>query len=90
MNYRLPTTYINKSVTPTPADASDIVTYTITYRNTSTTAHGYDYAFTDIMPAGVVYNPGSLTGSVAFSGTESDFFTGSGIIIDRLVPNSSS
>lgn len=57
VNYRLPTTTIVKSVNPTLADASDTLTYSIKVTNTSATAHGYNYALTDIMPSGINYIP---------------------------------
>jgi uncharacterized repeat protein (TIGR01451 family) len=52
---------IVKSVSPTTADAGDEVTFSIKVTNTSTTAHGYDWTLTDIMPSGLTIQPGSLT-----------------------------
>lgn len=87
--YRKPTITIVKSATGTLVDASDIVTYTIKVTNTNANAHGYDYTLTDVMPSGVDYIPGSLSWNVVFSGSETDFFSGSGIIIDALAPSAS-
>ncbi len=87
INYRLPTTTIVKSVNPTTADASDIVTYSIKVTNTSANAHWYDYTLTDIMPVWVTYIPWSLTWNIAYTWNETDFFSWSWIIIDRLLPS---
>ena len=49
-----------KSVSPGAARSGDVVTYTIVVRNEETISH--TFAITDVLPPGVTYVPGSLSG----------------------------
>ena len=53
-----PRVTIDKSVTPTTAQATDLVTFTIVVSASQTTAHNVSLA--DIFPGGITYVPGSL------------------------------
>jgi uncharacterized repeat protein (TIGR01451 family) len=53
-----PTLTIDKSVTPTTAQATDTVTFTIVVTASQTTAH--NVALSDIFPGGITYVAGSL------------------------------
>jgi len=66
---------MTKSVTPGSANAgTGPVTYTLTYTNTGN-ATATDFTITDIIPAGVTYNPGSGSGQARWSVTSSTALT---------------
>ncbi len=58
---------IDKSVTPTTAQASDTVTFTILVSASQTTAHNVDLQ--DIFPGGFTYIPGSLRNTAGVAPT---------------------
>ncbi|MEG1495103.1 MAG: hypothetical protein RR406_02205 [Bacilli bacterium] len=57
----------NKTVTPTTAKPGDILTYTITMKNTGNVAAN-NVVLTDIIPVGTTYVAGSTTASLPFTG----------------------
>ncbi len=58
-----PVIMIDKSATPTDADAGDTITYTVTVSSPAGTnmTDSHDVLFNDTVPEGVTYVPGSLT-----------------------------
>jgi len=62
-----PRVTIDKSVTPTTAQASDLVTFTILVTASQTTAH--NIALSDILRAGITYVPGSLQNTAGVAPT---------------------
>jgi uncharacterized repeat protein (TIGR01451 family)/fimbrial isopeptide formation D2 family protein len=88
VNVRKPTLTLTKVASPTTGDAWDVITFTLTTNNTSTTAHAYDLRLTDLLPSiYMTYVTGSLSlGS--FSGSEGNLFSmsggGNGLSLDVL------
>ena len=60
INIVKPVITLTKLVSPFTGDAGDVVTYTITANNTSTTAPVYDVRITDLLPSYITYVTGSI------------------------------
>ncbi len=60
VNINRTTSEVVKTASPTVANTGDIVTYTVVVQNQDAITH--TYALTDVLPTGVSYVPGSLTG----------------------------
>lgn len=55
-----PAMFLTKAATPTSGDAGDLVTFTLTINNPSAnSALAYDVVLSDVVPAGLVYEPGT-------------------------------
>ncbi|MBK7541480.1 MAG: DUF11 domain-containing protein [Candidatus Competibacteraceae bacterium] len=89
----LPQVAINKTVTPVAAAGGDVVTYTLTVRNSATgsnAATAYDYTFSDTLPADITpvagsarANPGATGATVGGLGFSGQVLSGT---IDKLDP----
>ena len=81
----IPTLNVTKDVSPTSADTSDPVTYTIEIEHTSNSnARAYDVLLKDVLPPNVSYVAWSLSWNGNFIGTEADLFSGSWILLPDL------
>ncbi len=56
---------VSKTASPGKALPGQVVTYTIVIKNSDAAAH--NYVLTDVLPAGVTYVPGSVTGPAAYN-----------------------
>ncbi len=56
---------VSKSVSAATANVGDVLTYTIVIKNPDTTPH--TYVLTDVLPSGVTYVPGSVTGPATYN-----------------------
>ena len=71
---------VTKSVTPTLVNVGDVVTYTIVLANQDTVNR--TFTLTDVLPTGMSYVPGSLTGPAAYDAGLN------ALLISTTVPNS--
>ncbi|CAG0929869.1 lactocepin [Thermoflexales bacterium] len=55
---------VSKTASTSTAQPGDVVTYTLVIKNPDTIAH--NYILTDVLPSGLTYIPGSLTGPATF------------------------
>jgi len=85
-----PSLNITKTVNPSSADSDDTLTYTLWVVHLWwSRADAYDIVLTDTLPANISYVPGTLTGS-SYIGLESDLFSGTWLIFERLPDDGSS
>jgi len=81
----IPTLNVTKNVTPTVADTSGPVLYTINIAHLpASNARAYNVLLKDVLPPNVTYVPGTLTWST-FIGTDTDLFSGSWIVFPSIV-----
>jgi uncharacterized repeat protein (TIGR01451 family)/fimbrial isopeptide formation D2 family protein len=73
-----PKVTIDKTVSPTTAQASDTATFTIVVTASQTTSHNVELA--DILPPGVTYVPGSLTSTAGVTPTTLGTAAGGGSV----------
>lgn len=68
-----PTLTVSKVITPSTADASDVLTYTLRITNTApSNTEAYNVVLTDVIPANLDYVPGSLVNVAGMAGTLDD------------------